>query len=97
MLNFNPSIDECNEAIDWIEEWIENNQTTFPEVAAKLKIRLRNTDDDPLELYIGLVWFGHEAPDDSYLIPPPGWYMYQWYRDEENGHAVWKIALNNSP
>ena len=96
MATYFPSLDECNDAIDWIEEWAESQSSLFPMTAVKLKIRIKEWDEFPGQLFLFLTWHGYEPPNDSDVIAPPGWYMYHWCREEENGQTVWCNTLNKS-
>ncbi len=72
-----------------IDEQHANDQTK----AGKLKCRVKELQDRPGRLYISVVWTGYYAPSDSDVISPPGWYMYQWIREDEDGLTVWENAI----
>ncbi|MCY3022001.1 MAG: hypothetical protein NTW87_23565 [Planctomycetota bacterium] len=73
------TLDECNEALDWLEESFEFGR--------ELRIRVRR---DSGLYYLGLTWYGTEQPRGSFVYPPIGWAMMAWRRAE---HGVWESEI----
>ena len=74
-----PTLDECNKVLDWIEENFEFGR--------ELKIRVWRGGG---LYYLGLTWYGVDEPSGSLLYPPLGWAMTAWRRAEG---GVWESEI----
>jgi len=64
-----PTLDECNELIDWLEE---NNDIDLNQV----KFRIRELEDGSGTFMVSAIWLNrtrNRQPSASELLPPPNW------------------------
>jgi hypothetical protein len=73
-----PSLDECNAAIDEIEEMYDYGRD--------LKVRVMQIEG---LYYLGLTWYRRKAPRKSEVYPPVGWVTTRWMLGEDgNWHSA---------
>ena len=94
---FRPSLGECEEAIDFLEDQ-DNYDADDLKVPDSLRARVREYPEGSRELFIVLVWFGEEKPNAGEIPMPPGWRLdSNWFLTEierRGGNVkVWEAGL----
>jgi len=74
-----PSLDECNDIIDWIDEMFG--------VRRNLRIRIR---DENGVYYLKLLWSVQKRPGAEDLFSPVGWVLTKWSMNED---GLWEADL----
>ena len=94
---FRPSLDECEEAIEFLED-LDHYDVDDLKVPESLRARVREYPEGSGELFIVLVWFGDEKPKSGEIPMPPGWRLdSNWFKteiDRRSGNVtVWEVGL----
>ena len=83
-----PSVEECNDLLDWIEE---HNDIDLND----LRLRIRPVDEPPTMYMVVCEWRlrrQHDRPGASEMLVKPGWIVEKW---SWNGDAwitgVWRV------
>lgn len=73
----NPTLDECNDVIDWLEDNFDFGRD--------LRARVREADG---RMFVTLKWYRADDPRKSGIYCPSGWCMSDWWIDEDRNWTV---------
>jgi hypothetical protein len=76
----NPTLRDCNEALDWIKETFKLNDDEY---------RIHIHDEDGT-FFIDVICYLSELPGTEELYAPPGWAMDDWWRVKGQ---FWRTAI----